>query len=85
MGLEDGDKVVMESKVGKGEIRVRLTEGLHPSAVWLPSGYGIFSKYLKTAYDVGLSYNDFVPTYFDPVVGHAMVSEVVVRVTKTES
>jgi thiosulfate reductase/polysulfide reductase chain A len=52
--------------------------------VWLPSGYGIFSRYLKTAYDVGLSYNDFVPTYFDPVVGHAMVSEVIVRVTKAE-
>jgi thiosulfate reductase/polysulfide reductase chain A len=85
IGLKDGDKVIIASKVGKGEIRVRLTEGIHPSAVWLPSGYGIFSRYLKTAYDVGLSYNDFVPTYFDPVVGHAMVSEVIVRVTKAES
>jgi hypothetical protein len=29
-----------------------------------------------------LSYNDFLPTLFDPTVGHAMSSEVVVQVTK---
>jgi thiosulfate reductase/polysulfide reductase chain A len=82
LGLKDGDWVQIKSIVGEGRIRVRLTEGLHPSCVWLPSGYGIFSKYLKTAFDMGLSYNDFLPTYFDPTVGHAMSSEIVVQVTK---
>ncbi len=82
LGLKDGDSVEVESAVGKGRIRVRLTDGIHPSCVWLPSGYGIFSKHLKTAYDVGLSYNDFLPTYFDPTVGHAMASEIVVKVAK---
>jgi thiosulfate reductase/polysulfide reductase chain A len=82
LGLKDGDWVQVKSMVGEGRIRVRLTEGLHPSCVWLPSGYGIFSKHLKTAYDVGLSYNDFLPTLFDPTVGHAMSSEVIVQVTK---
>ena len=82
LGLQDGDWVQMKSIVGEGRIRVRLTEGLHPSCVWLPSGYGIFSKYLKTAYDMGLSYNDFLPTYFDPTVGHAMASEVIVNIQK---
>ncbi len=84
LGLKDGDKVLIDSDVGKGTIRVRLTEGIHPSCVWLPSGYGVFSKYLKNAYDVGLSYNDFLPTYFDPVVGHAMVSEVIVKIKRVE-
>ncbi len=82
LGLEDGDEVEIESKTGKGRMRVRLTEGIHPSAVWLPSGYGIFSKNLKNGYGVGLSYNDFVPTLFDPTVGHAMTSEVVVNIKK---
>ena len=72
--LKDGDWVQLKSIVGEGKIRVRLTEGIHPSCVWLPSGYGIFSKHLKTAFDVGLSYNDFLPTYFDPTVGHAHVA-----------
>ena len=30
----------------------------------------------------GLSYNDFLPTLFDPTVGHAMSSEVIVQVKK---
>jgi thiosulfate reductase / polysulfide reductase chain A len=82
IGLKDGDVVEIKSLVGEGKIRVKLTEGLHPSCVWLPSGYGIFSKYLTTAYDQGLSYNDFLPTMFDPAVGHAMSSEVIVQVKK---
>ncbi len=82
LDLKDGDLVIVESDIGRGEIAVKLTEGLHPSAVWLPSGYGVFSKYLHTAKNIGLSYNDFVPTYFDPIVGHAMTSEVIVRVKK---
>ena len=85
LGLKDGDWVQVKSMIGEGRIRVRLTEGLHPSCVWLPSGYGVFSKHLETAYDVGLSYNDFLPTYFDPTVGHAMSSEVIVQVNKAES
>ena len=85
LGLKDGDWVQVKSMVGEGRIRVRLTEGLHPSCVWLPSGYGVFSKHLETAYDVGLSYNDFLPTYFDPTVGHVMSSEVIVQVDKAGS
>ena len=82
LGIEDGDWVKIKSTVGEGKIRVRLTEGLHPSCIWLPSGYGIFSKHLKMAYDIGLNYNDFLPTYFDPTVGHSMSSEIVVKVSK---
>jgi thiosulfate reductase/polysulfide reductase chain A len=82
LGLKDGDWVQAKSVVGEGRMRVRLTEGLHPSCVWLPSGYGIFSKHLRTAFDIGLSYNDFLPTLFDPTVGHAMASEVIVTVRK---
>jgi len=82
IGLKDGDVVQMKSMIGEGKIRVKLTEGLHPSCVWLPSGYGNFSKYLTTAYDQGVSYNDFLPTLFDPAVGHVMASEVIVQVKK---
>ena len=82
LGIKNGDLVELKSFIGEGRIRVKVTEGLHPSCVWLPSGYGIFSKRLTTAYDHGLSYNDFLPTLFDPSVGHAMASEVIVSVRK---
>ena len=84
LGIGDGDLVQLTSLIGTGNVRVRLTEGLHPSCVWLPSGYGIFSKHLTTAYHRGLSYNDFLPTFFDPAVGHAMASEVIVSVRKVQ-
>jgi thiosulfate reductase/polysulfide reductase chain A len=82
LGLNDGDLVQIKSLIGEGKIRVKLTEGIHPSCVWLPSGYGVFSKHLGTAFDIGLSYNDFLPTLFDPAVGHAMSSEIIVQVKK---
>ncbi len=82
LGLKDGDLVQLKSLVGEGKIRVKLTEGLHPSSVWLPSGYGVFSRHLTGAYDLGLSYNDFLPTMFDPAVGHVMASEIIVEVKK---
>jgi thiosulfate reductase/polysulfide reductase chain A len=82
LGLKDGDWVQIKSPTGEGRMRVKLTEGLHGSAVWLPSGYGAFSRHLTTAFDMGLSYNDFLPTYFDPTVGHCMSSEIVVQVTR---
>ena len=30
-----------------------------------------------------ISYNDFLPTYFEPVLGHTMSGEIIVRVEKT--
>jgi thiosulfate reductase/polysulfide reductase chain A len=82
LGLKDGELVLVKSVVGEGRIKVKLTWGLHPSSVWLPSGYGNFSRHLKTAFDIGISYNDFLPTMFDPTVGHVMASEVIVQVTR---
>jgi thiosulfate reductase/polysulfide reductase chain A len=84
LDIADGDRVFIESEMCRGEIAVRLTDGLHPDAVWLPSGYGGFSKHLTNAYGLGLSYNDFCPTRFDPVVGHAMTSEIIVSILKAD-
>jgi thiosulfate reductase/polysulfide reductase chain A len=69
--------------VGKGRVRARVTESIHPDCIFLPSGYGVFSRNLHTAFGYGISYNDFVPTQFDPVLGHTMCAEAIVRVEKT--
>ena len=83
LGIRDGDCLTLTSTVGKGRVRARVTEGIHPDCIFLPSGYGVFAKNLRTAYGYGISYNDFLPTYFDPVLGHCMSSEIIVRVDKT--
>ena len=83
LGIKDGDCMTISNEVGKGRARAMLTEGIHKDCVFLPSGYGVFSRNLRTAFGFGLSYNDFLPTYFDPVLGHCMSNEIVVRVEKT--
>ncbi len=91
LGLKDGECMTIRSSVGKGRARCRITEGVHPDCLFVPSAYGVFSKHLtyakkdggKGGFGYGISYNDFLPTYFSPVLGHAMVNEIVVKVEKT--
>ncbi len=83
LGIKDGDCMTITSSVGKGRARARVTEGIHPECVFLPSGYGVFSRNLHTGFGYGISYNDFLPTYFEPVLGHSMSNEIIVRVKKT--
>jgi len=83
LGIKDGDCMTISSAIGKGRARAKVTEGIHPECIFVPSGYGVFSRNLRTAFGFGISYNDFLPTYFDPVLGHAMSGEIVVQVHKT--
>jgi thiosulfate reductase/polysulfide reductase chain A len=83
LGIKDGECMTISSAIGKGRARARVTDGIHPECVFLPSGYGVFAKNLKTGFGYGLSYNDFLPTYFEPVLGHTMSGEIIVRVEKT--
>lgn len=83
LGIKDGDCMTLSSPVGKGRVRAKVTESIHPECIFLPSGYGVFSRNLRTAFGYGVSYNDFVPTQFDPVLGHTMSGETIVRVEKT--
>jgi thiosulfate reductase / polysulfide reductase chain A len=83
LGIKDGDCMTLSSSIGKGRARARVTDGIHPDCVFMPSGYGVFSRHLHTAFGYGISYNDFLPTYFDPVLGHNMSSEIIVRIEKT--
>ena len=82
LGLKTGDTAVVESDIAKKTVKVRVTEGLHPDAVWIPSAYGGFSKRLKTSYDVGVNFNDFIPAMIEPYSGTTMSQEVVVTVRK---
>ncbi len=83
LGIRDGDCMTISSSVGTGKSRARVTDGIHPDCVFLPSGYGVFSRNLKTGFGYGISYNDFLPTYFEPVLGHTMSGEIIVRIEKT--
>lgn len=83
MGLKDGDWVVMESSIATGRIQVKVTERLHPEAVYIPSHYGSYSEKLTTASNQrGLSMNDFIEYQVEAMSGAANMMEVVVKVRK---
>lgn len=82
LGLKNGDTVTVESDIAKKVLKVKVTEGLHPDAVWIPSAYGVFSKKLQTGFNVGVNYNDFIPAMVEPYSGTTMSQEVVVTVRK---
>ena len=82
LGIKDGDLVSVKSALASRKIRAKVTERLHPDAVYLPAGYGNWSPYLTRAKDFGVSMNDFVPFQTEPISGHAMMMEVVVEVEK---
>jgi thiosulfate reductase/polysulfide reductase chain A len=82
LGVKDGDLVEITSPQGKGRVRVKVTERIHPEAAFLPAGYGRFAPYLKTGVGYGISPNDFVPFRVEKISGHNMMMEVLVTVRK---
>ncbi|HYG56582.1 MAG TPA: molybdopterin-dependent oxidoreductase [Symbiobacteriaceae bacterium] len=82
LGIADGDLLVVRSPLAEAKVRAFVTERLHPDAVYLPMGYGLFSPHLTRASGYGVSMNDFVPYDTEPISGHAMMMEVTVEVEK---
>jgi len=82
LGIKDGDLVEVSSPYAVKQVRVKVTERVHPDAAFLPGGYGNFSPWLKTGFGFGISPNDFSPHRVEAISGHAMMMEVVVTLRK---
>lgn len=82
LGIKNGDTVTVESDISTRKAKVKVTELIHPDCVWIPSTYGGYSPRNKTAYNVGVNYNDFIPVMVEPYSGTTMSQEVVVKVRK---
>ncbi len=82
LGIKNGDTVTMESSIAKKEVKVKVTELIHPDCVWVPSTYGGYSPKNTTAYNVGVNFNDFIPVMVEPWSGSTMSQEVVVKIRK---
>jgi thiosulfate reductase/polysulfide reductase chain A len=54
-GISDGDTVQVSSKVGKGSIKAKVTDLIHPDAVFILHGFGHESRSAERSYDKGLS------------------------------
>ncbi len=82
MGIADGDEVELSSETHTGRTRVKVTQRIEPTSIYLPSHYGCSVPEQKTAYQVGLRQMDFVPFHIEPGYGGTMSQETIVTVKK---
>jgi thiosulfate reductase/polysulfide reductase chain A len=60
MGLDDGDRVTIESPSGSIQVQVKLTEGIRPDCLGLAHGFGSTIGRVATAGE-GVASNILVP------------------------
>ena len=82
-GIEDGDRVKLKSPVTTEEVRVKVTEQIHPGTVFMPSGYGNKTPFYETAEEIDtVNPNDLVPYQTSNIAGHSMRQETTVKIEK---
>jgi anaerobic selenocysteine-containing dehydrogenase len=82
-GLRDGDTAILESRVHRGPVPVRISEDMRPGVVSLPHGWGHAraAGFLRTASSrPGVSFNDWSDdATTESVVGQSILNGVPVR------
>lgn len=68
MGIQDGDWVWVESKVGRVKIRARLFPGTHPQCIHIPYGQG-HRAYGRWAKGRGTNPNEILAREYDYLGG----------------
>jgi anaerobic selenocysteine-containing dehydrogenase len=66
-GIRDGDKICVESAVGKVVGEAKVTECIHPEVVGMSSHFGSVARGKPVAYGKGVNFNRLVPYDTDPV------------------
>lgn len=84
LGINNGDKVVLKQGEKKsGVLTAFVTDGIHPEALFIPHGFGRFSKFMKSAYEMqGASDADFCSNDVDPISGASAFQNAFVRIEK---
>ena len=86
--IKNGDSVWVESQATglREKVRVKVTEGIHPSAVWHVYGFGHRSKLMDNASRAreGINVQNFVPEHYVPFTGGQAHCEAIVKVYKNQ-
>ncbi len=82
MGIKDGDMVEISNEKHTAKCRVKTTQRINPSTLYMPSHYGVTVKEQTTAYGIGVRPADFQTYALEPGYGSTMTHEIVVSVKK---
>lgn len=75
-GLKDGDWIVVESRHGKTEGRLRVSELIHPETVGIPGSYGKGARHSNPLYRKGPHFNILLPTNDESIDGISAGQEI---------
>jgi anaerobic selenocysteine-containing dehydrogenase len=81
MGIQDGDLIWVESKVGKLKTKARLFHGTHPTCLHIPYGQG-HKAYGRWAKGRGINPNDLLVKKYDHLSGSVSYYSTRVKVYK---
>ncbi len=83
MGIADGDWITLTSSLGTERAQIKVTEKIHPEALFAPGGYGNKTPYYKLSAIIGgCNPNDLIPHQMESISGHGMMQEVIVTAQK---
>lgn len=82
LGIKNGDTVIVENERSKGKIQVKVTERMHPEAVFMPPHFGPFATRVYEAAKFGLNPNDYNTYREEMISGATCNQETLVKVYK---
>lgn len=82
LGIANGQKVRVRSEAGEVVVKAKVTEGIHPSAVFLAYGFGHEAKMQRLSFGKGANSNALVVGRTTPGSGGAATSETIVTVER---
>lgn len=72
-GLEDGDRILIESRFANGEGTLKVTELIHPECIAIPGTLGHWAQQFSISKYKGTGFNNFLPApgveYIDTLSG----------------
>lgn len=80
LGIADGSTVRVSSNAGQLEVRVRVTECIHPEAVFLVHGYGHTASMQRLSNGKGANPNSVIAAQAEPLTGTMSLNETIVTV-----
>lgn len=83
LGIKDGETVEVSSSVGSGKIKAKVTDLIHPEAVFMLHGFGHMAKSATRSYNKGLSDAVLQENLTDKIGGSPALHDTFVAVRPT--
>jgi thiosulfate reductase/polysulfide reductase chain A len=82
LGIADGDRVRVKSKIGEQTLRAYVTEKIRPDCVFYVNGWNRKSPMLARVYGTGASESEILDDVIDSISGSVCMHETFVTLQK---